>query len=59
MINRSVISLAAFIFHIVICMYLNNHDYRKIFAKTPIYYVCEFITGYSTCTHIGGAIPTI
>jgi hypothetical protein len=43
MVNRSGISLAVFILHTTISMYLDNHDYRKIFAKTPIYYVCEFI----------------
>jgi hypothetical protein len=43
MVNQSVISLDAFIFHIIIRMYLDNHVYRKISAKTLIYYVCEFI----------------
>jgi hypothetical protein len=41
MVNRGVISLAAFIFHIIIRIYLDNHDYRKISAKTLVYYMCE------------------
>jgi hypothetical protein len=54
MVNRSVISLAAFIFHTIICFYLDNHDYRKISAKTLIYYVCEFINWIFFSTQIGG-----
>jgi hypothetical protein len=33
MVNQSVISLAAFIFHTIILLYLDNHDYRKISTK--------------------------
>jgi hypothetical protein len=43
MVNQSVISLDAFIFHIIIRMYLDNRIYRKISVKPLIYYVCEFI----------------
>jgi hypothetical protein len=43
MVNRSGISLVAFILHTTISMYLDNHDNRKVSAKTLIYYVCEFM----------------
>jgi hypothetical protein len=59
MVNRSVISLAAFIFHTIICLYIDNHDYRKISTKTLIYYVCEFINWIFFSTHIGGVIPIL
>jgi hypothetical protein len=43
MVNRSGISLATFILHTNISMYLDNHDCRKVSTKTLIYYECEFM----------------
>jgi hypothetical protein len=42
MVNQGVVTLAAPMTHIVILVYLDNHDCRKVFAKASI-----------SCTHVG------
>jgi hypothetical protein len=59
MVNRGVISLAVFVFHIIIRIYLDNHDYRKISANTLIYYVCEFFNWIFFIHTYRGAILTL
>jgi hypothetical protein len=41
MVHQGMVKFAALITYHTILVYLNNHDCRKISAKTPIYYVCE------------------
>jgi hypothetical protein len=41
MVNRGVVTLVEPVTYIIILVYLNNHDCRKISTKTPTYYVCE------------------
>jgi hypothetical protein len=41
MVNRGVVAFVVPMTYIIILVYLDNHDCRKISAKTLIYYVCK------------------
>jgi hypothetical protein len=41
MVNQGVVTLVASMTHIIILVYLDNYDCRKISTKTPIHYLYE------------------